>query len=102
MLRRQAGDQPQDRALAAAAGAEDADELALVRQVFDEEVDVADRRVLVRLAGVVGLRHVAELDDARQAEFLRLAEAIDDLAHADGHGSRGRLRIERVGLARRS
>ena len=47
VLRRQAGDQPQDRALAAAAGAEDADELALVRQVLDEEAHVADRRVLV-------------------------------------------------------
>ena len=46
MLRLQPGDQPQDRALAAAAGTEDAHELALVRQVGHDEVDVANRREL--------------------------------------------------------
>ena len=66
MLRRQSGDQPQDGALAAAAGSQDADELALVRQVLDEEGDVANGRELVRLPGVVGLRHVAEIDDAAE------------------------------------
>ena len=48
------------------------------------------------LPRVVGLRHVAELDDPRQAQLLRLAEAIDDLPHAHGQG--GRLRIERIGV----
>ena len=98
MLRRQTGDQPQDRALAAAAGPQDADEFPLVGQVLDEEAHVADRRVLVRQAGVVGLRHVAELDDPREAVLLRLREAIDDLAHADGRGDRGGLRSGRSGV----
>ena len=38
MLRRQPGDQPEDRALSAAAGAENADELTLVGNVLNEEV----------------------------------------------------------------
>ena len=67
-------------------GPEDADELALVRQVFDEEAHVADRRVLVGQARVVGLGDVAELDDTRQTVLLRLAETVDDLAHADRRG----------------
>ncbi len=49
---RQAGDQPQDRALAAAAGSEDADELALVDQVFNDERHVADRGEFVGAAGI--------------------------------------------------
>ena len=44
MLRTQPGDQPQDRALAAAAGAQDADELALVDQVFDDETSRRESR----------------------------------------------------------
>ena len=73
MLRPQAGDQPQDRALAAAAGPEHADELALVDQVLDHERHVADRRELVGLAGVVGLGDAAELDDVRQPRPPRAA-----------------------------
>ena len=84
MLRRQAGDQPQDRALAAAAGAEHADELALVRQVFDEEIDVADAGEFVRLPEVVGLRDVPEFDHPRQGFSTAAGRADHDLRHADG------------------
>ena len=87
MLRRQPGDQPQDRALAAAAGTEDADELALVGQVLDEEAHIANGRVLVGLPDVVGLRDVAELDHAGQPPSWGGWEAIDDLAHADRQGA---------------
>ena len=48
MLGPQPGNQPQDRALAAAAGAQDADEFAFVDQVFNDERDVANRREFVR------------------------------------------------------
>ena len=48
----QPGDQPQDRALAAAAGAQHADELAFADQVLDDERHVADRREFVRAARV--------------------------------------------------
>src|SRR5271157_3234541 len=49
MLGPQTGDQPQDGALAAAARAEDADELAFGDQILNHEIDIADGRELARL-----------------------------------------------------
>ena len=90
MLRIEAGDETQDRALAAAAGAENADELALVRQIGDDEVHVANGRERVGLSEVVGLGDVAKLDDVRNGQFARLAHMLQDLRHADvGGGGAG-------------
>ena len=84
MLRLQAGDQPQDRALAAAAGPEDADELALVEQVLDDEGHVADGRERVGLAGVVGLGDAAGTRRrAGSRTSLGRLHVVQHLAHPD-------------------
>ena len=83
MLGAQAGDQPQDRALAATAGPENADELALVDQILHDELHMADRREFVGTARIVGLGDVAKLDDMRLAHRTRLADTGQNPADAD-------------------
>ena len=89
MLGRQAGDQPQDRALAATAGAQNADELALVDQVLHDERHIADRGEFVGSARIVRLGDVAKLDDVRFAHRGGLADAGQHPADADLLARRG-------------
>jgi hypothetical protein len=70
---RKALDQVQDRRLATAGGADEGDELAVVRQVVDPEGHVADRRVGLGGAGAVGLLDAEELDHRRAGEVRRRA-----------------------------
>ena len=83
MLGPQAGDQPQDRALAAAAGPQHANKLSLVGQIVHDERDVANGREFVGRARVVGLGDAAKLDDMRLARLVRLANCHEHLAHPD-------------------
>ena len=64
-MRRQPRDQAQHRALAAAAGPEDADELADPRRVLDRERDIPDRRELAPRPKLKCLGHLVKVDDAR-------------------------------------
>ena len=103
VLGMQAGNQPQYCALAAAAGPEDANELALVVQVGNHEGDVADGREFVRSPRIVRLRHRAELDDVRQRCLVGGLDVVEDLADANGRptgrqlgpglGSNGGIRV---------
>ena len=88
MVWAQAGDQPQDRALAAAAGSQDADKLSLVDQVLDNEPRVADRGEFVGAPRMIRLGDVAELHDVRLAHLAALPNAREHTTHADLAGGR--------------
>ena len=87
VLRLEAGDQPQDRALAAAAGPEDADELSFVGQIFDDERNVVDRSERVRSVRIVRLRNLVKGHHRWPLCFMRCAHMLQHLAHADGASS---------------
>ena len=106
VLGTQAGDQPQDGALAAAAGPEDANELALVVQVGNNEGNIADGREFVRPARVISLCDASELDDVRRCCLVAGLDVVEDCTDANrrrtgcrigsGLGSDGGIRIRRA------
>src|SRR5262249_53238460 len=83
MLGAQPGNQPQDRALAAAAGTQDADEFALVDQVLHDEPNVTDRGEFLGSARMICLGDVAEIHDVRFPNLAGLPDAVEDAADAD-------------------
>ena len=83
MLGPQSGDQSQNRTLAAAAGAEKADELALVDQILNDKIDGVNCREFVGSPLIVRLRDSVKLDDVRFAHFVRLPGSDDDTTDAD-------------------
>ena len=83
MLGTQAGDQSQDRALAAPARAQYANELALVDQILHNERHMANRGEFVGAARIVRLGDVAKLDDVRFPHRGRLTDTGKHAADAD-------------------
>ena len=86
MLRAQARNQPQDGALAAAAGPQDANEFSFFHEVPNHEAHVANRRELTGGANVEGFRHAAKFDDVGQSHFLGLLHVIKHVAQSHGRG----------------
>ncbi len=76
MLRLEPRDQPQDRALAATARSENANELTLVRLVLHDKRHVPNGRERVRPIDIVGLGHVPELDHVRPLGLGALAHVV--------------------------
>ena len=92
MLGPQAGDQAQNRTLAAAARSQQADKFSLVDQILNDEIDVTNCGEFVGPPPIVGLGDTVELDDVRFANFVGLPDAnehppdADLLARWRGHG----------------
>jgi hypothetical protein len=89
VLRLKTSNQTQNRAFAATAGAQDADELALLGQIGHDKINVANRRELIGPIHIECLGDAAELDDVRGFSFFGLADMVQDLADADFAGGLG-------------
>src|SRR5262245_22111479 len=88
MLWWESRNEPQDRALAAAARPEHADELSFGGQILHDKGHIFDGGELLWLAGVVGLGDFSELHHMWPFDFFWPAHVIQHNSHA--YGLRGR------------